>query len=129
MSFNLLQAHDVDIHSPPFSPSFDDEQESFRAIGRGASEQRSLDCAASSDEDEQSEDFSEGFDHLVKKSSLRSSGSPSSNKSVSFNENVMRKNENFLTVERLKPASEPVMVHSQWHSHSHRHEHHHRGSG
>jgi len=64
-----------------------------------------------SSDDYQSDCSSE--DHpLVKKSSIRRRGSPPPNKSVSFNQNVMRQTEYRLTVERLKPAADPMP--SQW---------------
>jgi len=64
-----------------------------------------------SSEDYQSDCSSEDRP-LVKKSSLRRRGSPPPNKSVSFNQNVMRQTEYRLTMERLKPAAEPMP--SQW---------------
>eukprot|EP00493_Phyllostaurus_siculus_P018148 UN18432 len=67
-----------------------------------------------SSEDYQSDCSSEDRP-LIKKSSLRRRGSPPPNKSVSFNQNVMRQTEYRLTVERLKPAAEPMPSH--WFGH------------
>jgi len=51
---------------------------------------------------------------LVKRSSLRSRGSPPPNKRVSFSQSVTRRTEDYLTVELLKPAAAEPMMHPEF---------------
>jgi len=82
--------------------------------------------SSSSDEDDSSYDSSEEDRPLVKKSSLRRRDSPPVNKHVSFSQSVLRKNEGHLSIERLKPAADPMPVHwhAQYYDYGYDHEYH-----
>jgi len=93
------------------TPTMEDElelEELFSREQSGDSDGKTV----SSDEDDDTEEYRP----LIKKSSLRTQGAPAKKKSVSWNESVMRQTENRLTVERLKPAAEPLPV---WPSYDH----------
>jgi len=87
---------------------------------------QSHESSSSSDEDDSSYDDSEEDRPLVKKSSLRRRDSPPVNKHVSFSQSVLRKNEGYISVERLKPAADPMPVHwhAQYYDYGYDHEYH-----
>jgi len=87
---------------------------------------RSHESSSSSDEDDSSYDSSEEDRPLVKKSSLRRRDSPPVNKHVSFSQSVLRKNDGHISVERLKPAADPMPLHwhAQYYDYGYDHEYH-----